>query len=74
MINRVVIYGKSMPIFRRIKYRVSHDLSDPYYMLGLDKNADIAEVKKAFYKLANEYHPDKIGEDKDAAKKFILIK
>jgi DnaJ-class molecular chaperone len=33
--------------------------SDPYFILGVDKNAAFPEIKKAFYKLANEFHPDK---------------
>lgn len=33
--------------------------ADPYYILGVDKNAPFPEIKKAFYKLANEFHPDK---------------
>lgn len=33
--------------------------ADPYYILGVDKNAPYPEIKKAFYRLANEFHPDK---------------
>lgn len=33
--------------------------TDPYYILGVEKNAEIDEIKKKFYELANEYHPDK---------------
>lgn len=33
--------------------------ADPYYILGVDKNAPFPEIKKAFYKLASEFHPDK---------------
>lgn len=27
--------------------------ADPYYILGVDKNAPFPEIKKAFYRLAN---------------------
>ncbi len=32
---------------------------DYYKILGVDKNANESELKKAFYKKAQEYHPDK---------------
>ncbi len=34
-------------------------MSDHYKTLGIEKTATQAEIKKAFYKLAGEYHPDK---------------
>ena len=34
-------------------------VGDPFYILGVDKNAEFSEIKKQFYKLANQYHPDK---------------
>ena len=33
--------------------------ADPYYILGVEKEAPFQEIKVAFYKLANEFHPDK---------------
>ncbi len=43
---------------------------DYYSILGVDKKASKAEVKKAFHKLAHKYHPDKKGGDE---KKFKEI-
>lgn len=34
---------------------------DYYKILGVDKKASQEEVKKAFYKLAHQHHPDKAG-------------
>jgi molecular chaperone DnaJ len=34
-----------------------------YDVLGIDKNASKEDIKKAFYKLAAKYHPDKKGGD-----------
>ena len=37
-------------------------LEEQYYaVLGLEKGADFAEIKKAYRKLSMQYHPDKVG-------------
>ena len=43
---------------------------DPYFVLGVERGATQAEIKKQFYKLAREHHPDKGGTHED----FIRIK
>ncbi len=43
---------------------------DYYEVLGVDKSADEAAVKKAYRVLAKKYHPDMNPGDKDAEKKF----
>ena len=34
------------------------DKRDYYEVLGVDKNADSATIKKAYRKLSKKYHPD----------------
>lgn len=43
---------------------------DCYEVLGVGRDADEAEVKKAFRKLARELHPDVNNHDPDAEEKF----
>lgn len=43
---------------------------DYYEVLGVEKNADDAAIKKAYRALAKKYHPDMNPGDGEAEKKF----
>lgn len=53
-------YGSGNPF-----NQTSHvDLVEKYTkVLGVDKDADMSEIKKAYRKLAKEYHPDKLASE-----------
>ncbi|HET8580969.1 MAG TPA: molecular chaperone DnaJ [Candidatus Paceibacterota bacterium] len=52
-------------------------MKDYYQILGVAKNASEEEIKKAFRKLAHQYHPDKQGGDeakfKEASEAYAVL-
>ncbi len=51
----------------KVKYK------DYYDVLGVDKNSDEKQIRKAYRKLAKKYHPDHNAGDKSAEEKFKEI-
>ncbi|HEX2758527.1 MAG TPA: DnaJ domain-containing protein, partial [Thermoanaerobaculia bacterium] len=46
---------------------------DPYEVLGVDRKASEAEIKKAYRRLARKHHPDVNVSDAAAKRKFQEI-
>jgi molecular chaperone DnaJ len=46
---------------------------DPYSVLGVDRKASADEIKKAYRKLARQYHPDRNPDDASSEERFKEI-
>ncbi|MFM1931489.1 MAG: hypothetical protein RL226_792 [Bacteroidota bacterium] len=79
LIDRIAGYlGISDKDFTSIKATFYTDTKSHYEVLEIAQDADDGEVKKAYRKMANKYHPDKVrelGDDyqKMAQEKFIRV-
>lgn len=54
-------------------YNIKMDYKDYYKILGVEKNASVDDIKRAYRKLAKQHHPDKNPGNKQAEEKFKEI-
>lgn len=71
--------GISTPDMESIRNMFYEDVDSAYKILEIEKSVSDEEVKKAYRRMANKYHPDKVaylGEDirKAAGEKFRKVK
>lgn len=54
-------FGQGRQSGQRQRYHQSNAEPDPYKVLGISRNADNSELKRAYRKLMSQYHPDKLS-------------
>lgn len=51
--------GTPFHSFIKRGFSKTHSFVDPYKVLGVRREDDFMSIKKTYYKLVGEYHPDK---------------
>ena len=55
-------------------FKLNAQLSkDPYFILGIQKDTPLRDVKKAYFQLAKKYHPDLNPNNEKAKQTFLQI-
>lgn len=77
-LNRKIFLNFNLFLVKYISSKTLHIKEKPvnldyYEILEISKNADASEIKKAYRKLALQFHPDRNQGDKEAEEKFKAI-
>ena len=59
--------------FFKVRKFFGDAVRDPYAVIGVAKNAEFIDVKKKYFKLVKEHHPDINQDDPDNDKVFRRI-
>src|SRR5690242_5223053 len=74
MSGRIGVYRRTPPRWPNGKdVNMAVDYKDYYSTLGVDRTASEQDIRKAFRKLARQYHPDVNPDNKEAEAKFKEI-
>ena len=68
------LLGISSSEYQSIESMFKEDLDSAYKVLGVDPNATDLEIKKAYRRMANKFHPDKIAHLGDEYKEIAQDK
>jgi DnaJ-class molecular chaperone len=72
MLRKIILQSKSpLHVFKRSIFINPKVNDDPYYILGIEKDAEMKEVKRAYFELAKKHHPDMNPNDDAASKQFL---
>ena len=69
---RISIPPYPNPFFCQQSRHLQQEAPDYYGILGVTKNADLAEIKLAYFNMAKKFHPD-TNKTLDARQVFALI-